>query len=209
MVPASFGCGSAVLAATAMLAPSRAARSAMASPMPRLAPVMNSVLPARLTRSLPRSHISRSVPRGLELDPVAVGVVDIEGATLPLRPVTGTGLVDRHTPRAEPGDERRLIERRDGHAEVLEVAPGARRLAGTERTIERHEIDEACSCAQLCEAQLRLLALDRAPQNVAIEGERVPQVPHPQHDVVDPLDRERVFRHEVVSSDLRARAAEV
>src|SRR5437868_190588 len=45
MVPLSFGCGSAVLAAIATLAPSRAARSAIASPMPRLAPEMNSVLP--------------------------------------------------------------------------------------------------------------------------------------------------------------------
>src|SRR5450631_1399314 len=45
MVPFNFGCGSAVLAAIATLAPSRAARSAMARPMPRLAPEMNSVLP--------------------------------------------------------------------------------------------------------------------------------------------------------------------
>src|SRR6185369_10743483 len=45
MVPSSFGCGVSVLAAMAMLAPSRAARSAIASPMPRDAPVMNSVLP--------------------------------------------------------------------------------------------------------------------------------------------------------------------
>src|SRR5712691_9930540 len=47
MVPLSFGCGSAVFAAIATLAPSRAARSAMASPMPRLAPDTNSVLPLR------------------------------------------------------------------------------------------------------------------------------------------------------------------
>src|SRR3954451_17223591 len=47
MVPESFGCGVSVLAAIAMLAPSRAARSAMARPMPREAPVMKSVLPAR------------------------------------------------------------------------------------------------------------------------------------------------------------------
>src|SRR6267143_6029750 len=45
MVPLSFGCGSAVLAAIATLAPSRAARSAIASPMPRLPPDTNSVLP--------------------------------------------------------------------------------------------------------------------------------------------------------------------
>ena len=45
IVPGSFGCGSAVFAAIATLAPSRAARSAIASPMPRLPPVMNSVFP--------------------------------------------------------------------------------------------------------------------------------------------------------------------
>src|SRR6478672_6816461 len=47
MVPLSLGCGSAVFAAIATLAPSRAARSAIARPMPRLAPEMNSVLPLR------------------------------------------------------------------------------------------------------------------------------------------------------------------
>src|SRR5262245_5885295 len=45
MVPGSLGCGVSVLAAMTMLAPSRAARSAMASPMPREAPVMKSVRP--------------------------------------------------------------------------------------------------------------------------------------------------------------------
>src|SRR5215468_9260803 len=45
MVPGSLGCGVSVLAAMAILAPSRAARSAMASPMPREAPVMKSVRP--------------------------------------------------------------------------------------------------------------------------------------------------------------------
>src|SRR5215475_4025211 len=44
MVPGNFGCGLSVLAAMAMLAPSRAARSAIASPMPREAPVMKRVL---------------------------------------------------------------------------------------------------------------------------------------------------------------------
>jgi len=47
IVPDSFGCGVSVFAAIAILAPSRAARSAIASPMPREAPVMNRVLPRR------------------------------------------------------------------------------------------------------------------------------------------------------------------
>jgi hypothetical protein len=45
-VPSSLGCGSAVLAISAILAPSAAAFLAMARPMPRLAPEMNMVLPA-------------------------------------------------------------------------------------------------------------------------------------------------------------------
>ena len=57
MVPASFGCGSAVFAAIAILAPSRAARSPIASPMPREAPVMNRVLPAS---DIARAHFLRA-----------------------------------------------------------------------------------------------------------------------------------------------------
>src|ERR1700690_3283477 len=51
-VPSSLGCGSAVLAISATLAPSRAARSAIARPMPRLPPEMNKVLPASVTEGL-------------------------------------------------------------------------------------------------------------------------------------------------------------
>src|SRR6516162_384884 len=47
MVPGSLGWGVSVFAAIAILAPSRAARSATARPMPREAPVMKSVLPLR------------------------------------------------------------------------------------------------------------------------------------------------------------------
>src|SRR5580704_11551466 len=46
MVPSSRGCGSVVLAMIATLAPSRAARRAIARPMPRLPPDMRMVLPA-------------------------------------------------------------------------------------------------------------------------------------------------------------------
>src|SRR5215831_5009024 len=48
IVPGSLGWGCVVLAAMAMLAPSLAARSAIALPMPRLAPVMKRVFPRRL-----------------------------------------------------------------------------------------------------------------------------------------------------------------
>lgn len=46
IVPGSFGCTSAVLAAITILAPSLAALRAIALPIPRLAPVINNVRPA-------------------------------------------------------------------------------------------------------------------------------------------------------------------
>ena len=47
-VPGSFGCGSAVFAISATLAPSRAALIAIARPIPRLPPDMNMTRPSRL-----------------------------------------------------------------------------------------------------------------------------------------------------------------
>ena len=47
---AAWDCGSSVFAAIATFAPSRAARSAIARPMPREPPVMNRVLPASMSR---------------------------------------------------------------------------------------------------------------------------------------------------------------
>src|ERR1700757_4617476 len=163
MVPGSFGWGSAVLAATAMLAPSRAARSAIARPMPRLAPVMKRVFPDRLTGpprssfpiSVPRRGVPPSRPRRLQLEVVAVGVLDIKGAPFTLRAVSRGRLTDVYAPCGEPGDERGLLERCDRHAEMLEVAPRPRRLTRAERPIERHEIDEAPSRTQLRESELR------------------------------------------------------
>ena len=51
--PGASGAARAVLAATATLAPSRAARSAIARPMPRVAPVMKRVLPASVVMDCP------------------------------------------------------------------------------------------------------------------------------------------------------------
>ena len=48
-VPSSFGCGVSVFAMSAMFAPSRAARSAIARPMPRLPPDIRMVFPVRVT----------------------------------------------------------------------------------------------------------------------------------------------------------------
>src|SRR5436190_7398528 len=86
MVPLSRGCGSAVLAAMATLAPSRAARSAIESPMPRLAPEMNSVLPLSDAMAdsceRKRTHASRTPSRSL-------------AALLPFRPRASRSRIGR------------------------------------------------------------------------------------------------------------------
>src|SRR5437763_10207814 len=71
MVPSSFGWGVSVLAAMATLAPSRAARSAIASPMPREAPVMNRVFPRSVAMGKNPSACKRRLG-GID----AVGAVD-------------------------------------------------------------------------------------------------------------------------------------
>src|SRR6202008_1572808 len=90
IVPGNFGFGTSDFAAIATLAPSRAARSAIASPMPREAPVMNNVLPSSvltsafafgngrvLRKDTPRRHEEHEGPRRTAFDrsghaPVAV-----------------------------------------------------------------------------------------------------------------------------------------
>src|SRR6266536_2778249 len=56
MVPGRLGCASVVFAAMTTLAPSRAALRPMASPIPRLAPVIKSVFPRKLGIHLAPFH---------------------------------------------------------------------------------------------------------------------------------------------------------
>ena len=60
IVPGSEGCGSDVLAAIAILAPSRAARSATARPIPREPPLMKIVFPASVAfiRAFPQRAVA-------------------------------------------------------------------------------------------------------------------------------------------------------
>src|SRR5260370_22922199 len=105
MVPLSFGCGSAVFAAIAMLAPSRAARNAIASPMPRLPPDMNSVLPLSDVTS-PPCGVFRSplplLPRRLR--PTGTRIRGAEPSLLGYRDRLGRGQGARlaHSPALAP-----------------------------------------------------------------------------------------------------------
>src|SRR5580658_7142360 len=91
IVPSSAGCGSVVFAATTMLAPSAAARRAIALPIPRLAPVMNSVFP--------RSEGIGRLPRGTSGGARSLVLQDVaERVGESLGKLVGRGV--RHGPHA-------------------------------------------------------------------------------------------------------------
>src|SRR5258708_21782901 len=114
MVPFSFGCGSAVLAAIATLAPSRAARSAIESPMPRLPPDTNSVLPLR------------DVMGGLQLSQQSRSSSPLPSGEVGLRSNPGEGLQtnDRPyplTPTLSPWERGRTCVVADSAANTLSI----------------------------------------------------------------------------------------
>src|SRR5208283_1518677 len=112
MVPASLGLGSAVFAAMATLAPSRAALSPIASPMPRDAPVMNRVLPERVSAT---TGLPIIVERQLLAPAAARGKPEPEKRSCPARvhlPAGGDG---------SAGLLRNLVEEAD---HVLDLAVG-------------------------------------------------------------------------------------
>src|SRR5690242_241101 len=78
MVPGSLGWGAVVFAAMTIFAPSRAALSAMALPIPRLAPVMNRTFPSRLDMVSP-SGLSHDLTEGREGKHGKLQVLEREG----------------------------------------------------------------------------------------------------------------------------------
>jgi hypothetical protein len=136
IVPGSFGWGSAVFAATATFAPSRAARNAIASPMPRLAPVMKSVRLRSDMSWLPRPGVRRPcgiMPRaasprdrmraGLPLD-ILAGAIVVFVATI-VAPRLG------YAHRSHQGRARRVATRPRLVRGVPESRPDTTTMTGT------------------------------------------------------------------------------
>src|SRR6266436_7980595 len=137
MVPGNLGCGLSVLAAITTLAPSRAARNAIARPMPRDAPVMNRV--RLLSVMIPQSFRSGSGKDAFSGER-RVGVVDAvrrfdDGALEALGPhgeVLGKEARDRNT---------------SGRVGAIAAEPHRREcLLGKERTAgrEREQLQIGC-----------------------------------------------------------------
>ena len=92
------------------------------------------------------------------------------------------------------GADRIGIERGKAQREVVDVAgfrAGARPSGAAQRRVDRDEIDQLGSGAQLDQADLVDSPLFRAAQRIAIEPKRKFQVGHAQDDVIESFDCDR------------------
>ena len=81
-----------------------------------------------------------------------------------------------------------LVVRVDAQAEVIEVASflaGCSAPRATERAVDRHEVDQRASGAQLDQADVVLESLDHAAEHLAIEREHRRDVADAQDQVVN------------------------
>src|SRR5690349_2680933 len=204
MVPGSFGWGSVVFEATTTFAPSAAARNAIALPMPRLAPVMNRVLPLRFAMVLLPSTLQGRRPRRHQLvDPggLFVGDLDIHGSQAVFELLDGARTDDVRGHRgvsehpgigeAGEGDAFRFRERDEllddvqaalelGVFQVSDPLFGARAvlgIAGVPAVLAREPA-----------------AFERAPDDVAdpefLRHGKVLELHHPAQDAVRRLERD-------------------
>ena len=126
--------------------------------------------------------------RPLELDDVAFGVRDIQGRAFALRAVALLHRSGGMAVRCQLAPDRRLVERVDPEAEVIQVAAlrSRRRTACTpEHAVDRHEIDQRAAGAQLDQADRILATLDPATEGVDVEAKHRVQVDHAQDKMVD------------------------
>src|SRR5579885_419912 len=126
--------------------------------------------------------------RRLQLDRVAVRIFYIEGAAGPGGAIALPGLADRDAMGFEMRAQGRLVEAFEAQAEMVHVAARRARpgpALPAELAVEGHEVDEGAAGAKLEKPELRLPFLDRAEQDVAVEGGHAFEIGDAQHDMVE------------------------
>src|SRR5436190_10214276 len=117
--------------------------------------------PTSTTKSRSRSL---AVRRPLQLDDVALRVADVERGAASLRAVTRLHFADLDAGGGQVRAQAWLVELGQRQAEVIEVAAlGARPCAAhlAERPVQRDQVDQLGSGAQLIEAEPLLRLLQR------------------------------------------------
>src|SRR5262249_19693069 len=128
--------------------------------------------------------------RTLELDDVAVRVVDVKRRAVALGTVTPPDFADSDAVLLQMRRQRREIEGGDAHREVVEVASWRclRRLRGG---AGRHQVDHRRTGAQLHELGFVEPALDMTAQHLSVEFDCPVKIDNPQYEVVEPGDLDR------------------
>src|SRR4051812_10974774 len=120
--------------------------------------------------SLPACCVPGWPRRAFELHRVAFWIGQVDRRSFSLRAVSGRYVAGRDAYGVEVKPDRRFVERFDTQAEVVQISPFAARRgpAGTtERTVDRDEIDQRASRAQLHKADILAPTLDCAAEDVA------------------------------------------
>src|SRR5260370_13131860 len=132
------------------------------------------------------SHEGRGSEARLQLDLVAVGIVQVERGAVAVRAeAPDDATLERGAFRLELARHAREVVRADREAEVVEAA--ARLALGG-----RDEVDQVLAEPELDERELLVHALELAAEDVLVEAPGARLVAHAQHDVVE---AERLDRH--------------
>lgn len=133
--------------------------------------------------------------RPFQFNRVAFWIVEVHGRTFALGAITrfdraGIDAMIRQV-RANAG----CIEGIDAQAEMIHVAtftPRRRTTFATQLSINRDQIDQRTTGAQLDQTNLVLTALDRATQHVAIERQHCIEIDDAKDKVIDFVDLDHV-----------------
>src|SRR5690606_337962 len=111
--------------------------------------------------------------RSLQLDDIAFRVADVDRRAFALGTITRTRLFDRDAVTGEMGADRGIVEAVESEREMIQVAAlGPRRRAAHRAELARDgdEIDQGVTGTKLIEADLRLLALVGAAEDLLVEA---------------------------------------
>src|SRR5581483_7486609 len=128
-------------------------------------------------------------PGDLQLDGPSVGIDRVDRRAVSGRAVALRRIAVLDAGRIERGDDVSRIVGRHGEAEVVVLRLAGSRLGGRPHVGIDH-VHESRARSQLIEADRLDRALDRTAQRVPVEAEDALELLRPQHDVVEPEDRD-------------------
>jgi len=144
--------------------------------------------------------------RRFKLNPIALRINKINRHPRPLRPKTRHSVACGKAPSGQMRPQRRLIERRNGKADMVKVATRDRRIArpAAQRPVPVHQIHQRRPGPQMRHAQFVALPHKLTAQRLGIKLSHSPHVANPDHHMIkrNELKRCQVFRYGHIHASL-------